>query len=138
MSGAGLVDLARRFVAASEEVDDLRETDRPGGPERLGGAPAPEPALESEEPKPRPTRAQRSGGNGSQPKSRSPKTHPKVLAAAAEDAKVLALLKSTPGLRSNVIAAKTGSKPSTMVERLKRMTARGQVERDGDGAYSVP
>jgi MarR family len=103
MSG-DLVELAQRFVRLSGELDATRDAMK-----RLlmnGGA------------SPNPTPAKRPGVK------RPP--------AQAEEA-ILNLLQSSPGLRTAAIMKATGCVRSTMVERLKRLQAKGLIERDDAG-----
>ena len=114
-----LVQLAERFVRASAELDAIRNEMRKL---LLNGA-DPNP--------PRPTRAARPGA-----KTR-PQQHPKTaksVEAAKAEAKIVELLKSTPGMRTAAIAKATKSGTTTAAGRLKRLRARSLVERDaGEG-----
>jgi hypothetical protein len=115
-----LVQLAERFVRASAELDAIRNEMRKL---LLNGA-DPNP--------PRPTRAARPGA-----KTRPPRQHPKTakaVAAAKAEAKIVELVRSTPGLSTAAIARATGCGTTTAAGRLKRLRARHLVERDaGEG-----
>jgi hypothetical protein len=58
-------------------------------------------------------------------------------AAKDADAKVLELLKATPGMTGAAIMRATNSKPTTLQQRLKRLERRSLVRRDDSGAWSA-
>jgi hypothetical protein len=128
MSG-DLVQLAERYVHLSGELSGIRDAMK-----RLllngGAAPAPEAKL-----KPNPTSAKRPGVKGSQRQARS--SHPNALLAAEAEARIIALLRSTPGMRPSEIARQMAARPNTTVQRLERMRERGEVQRDDQGAYAA-
>jgi uncharacterized membrane protein len=74
-----------------------------------------------------PTPATRPGAKRPQP------SHPKLLRAAEVEKTILKLLQSSPGLRTAAIAKATAAQRSTTHERLKRLQAKGVIERDGAG-----
>ncbi len=57
----------------------------------------------------------------------------KALRAAEVEETILKLLQSSPGLRTAAIAKATAAQRSTTDERLKRLQAKGLVERDAAG-----
>lgn len=121
MSGAGLVELARRYVACSDELESLREQIKlavvNGGGDDKPSAPFVE--------------AGRPGRTGSRLQSQESQSQKMILAQEAEE-RIVELLRRTPGLKTGQIAERTASKTNTVVERLKRLRAKGQVTR-GDG-----
>jgi hypothetical protein len=126
-----LVELARKYVTLSDQLEAVRSDIKRAV--MNGGAMA-EPRV----PFSRPARP----SGGSKPKARSNRSaaqslHPKAIAAARVDQEIVGLLKTKPGLKTGEIAKATSSKVSTTVERLRRMTARGLAQRDGDGAYTA-
>ena len=125
----GLVDLARRYVALSDELETVRGEIRRV---MLNGAGAPEPGVKA---KPNPTRPARSSG-GSKP-TKSARMHPNAKAAAEAEAEIIALLRTTPGMRPSEIAKQMAARPNTTVQRLERMRERGEVQRDDHGAYAA-
>jgi hypothetical protein len=60
-------------------------------------------------------------------------SRPKLVAAAQVEETILGLLRSSPGLRTAAIAKATAAQRSTTDERLKRLQAKGLVERDDAG-----
>jgi hypothetical protein len=125
----GLVDLARRYVALSDELETVR-----GEIKRvmLNGGGAPEPGVKA---KPNPTKPARPAG-GSKP-TKSARMHPNAKLAAEAEAKIIALLRMTPGMRPSEIAKQMAARPNTTVQRLERMRERGEVQRDDQGAYAA-
>ena len=111
MSG-DLVELAQRFVRLSGELDSTRDAMKRL---LLNGAGA---ANEN------PTPARRPGAK--RPRSNPPK----ALRAAQVEETILKLLQSSPGMRTAAIARATAAQRSTTDERLKRLQAKGLVERD--------
>jgi hypothetical protein len=77
-----------------------------------------------------PTLARRPGARG--PKS----SQPKALRGPQVEETILKLLQSSPGLRTAAVAKATAAQRSTTDERLKRLQAKGRIERDGDSAGS--
>ena len=59
-----------------------------------------------------------------------PRSHPKTLPTAEVENTILKLLQSSPGLRTAAIARATAAQRSTTDERLKRLQAKGLIERD--------
>ncbi len=114
MSGEGLVELARKYVALSDQLEAVRG--------QIARAVANGAAGEAA----RPTQPARSSG-GSQ--------HPNALKAAEVEARILELLKARP-MRMAEIAVETEAKQSTTSERLKRMRERGLVAL-ADGAWAI-
>jgi hypothetical protein len=114
MSG-DLVALAQQFVRLSGELDATRDAMKRL---LLNGAKG-----TSENPTP----ARRPGAKGPQP------SHPKALRAAQVGQAILELLRSSPGMGTAAIARATAAGRSTTVERLKRLQAKGLIERAGPG-----
>jgi MarR family len=75
-----------------------------------------------------PTPARRPGAKRPQP------SQPKALRGQQVEETILGLLRSSPGLRTAVIAKATAAQRSTTDERLKRLHAKGLVERDDASA----
>jgi hypothetical protein len=59
----------------------------------------------------------------------------KAVAAAKAEAKIVELVRSTPGMRTSAIARATASGLSSVAGRLKRLQSRGQVERDASEGW---
>jgi hypothetical protein len=110
-----LVELAQRFVRLSGELDATRDAMKRLLLNGAGGA--------SENPTP----AKRPGAKGPQP------SHPRALRAAQVGQTIHELLRSSPGMGRAAIARATASGRSTTVERLKRLQAKGLIERAGPG-----
>jgi hypothetical protein len=123
-----LVELARRYVAASDELSNLRDQIRLAV---LNGG------GEPEVPFTKPVRAP--GGSKTKPQSDAQSSHPLALKSAEIDQKVLTLLRSKGSMKTVEIAAATSSKMSTTSERLRRLRARGSVApAEGGGWTSAP
>ena len=75
-----------------------------------------------------PTPARRPGAKRPQP-GRS-----KMVAAAQVEQTIIGLLRSSPGLRTAANAKATAAQRSTTDERLKRLQAKGLIERDDASA----
>jgi hypothetical protein len=115
MSG-NLVKLAQRFVRLSGELHATRDAMRRL---LLNGAGSPNE---------NPTPARRPGAKRPQ-SSRS-----KMVAAAQVEQTIIGLLRSSPGLRTAANAKATAAQRSTTDERLKRLQAKGLIERDDTSA----
>jgi hypothetical protein len=113
--GGNLVELVRRFVRLSGELDLTRDAMRRLLLNGAGG------------PSVNPTPAGRPGAK------RPQSSHPKALPAVRAEETILELLRSSPGLRTAAIAKATAAQRSTTDERLKRLQAKGLVERDDVG-----
>jgi hypothetical protein len=98
-----LVELARRYVSLSDQLESVRGEIAKAV---LNGA------------GPNPTQPARASG-GSQAQ--------KMAMAAAEEAKIAELIKTTPGMRTSQIAKQTHSKANTVTQRLQRMRDRGEI-----------
>ncbi len=57
--------------------------------------------------------------------------------AAEAEARIIDLLRSTPGMKTTEIARATQSKTNTTVERLKRLRERGQVAGGGAEGFTA-
>ena len=111
-----LIELAQRFVRLSGELDSTRDAMK-----RLllnGAAGEPDAPF---------ARARRPGAK--RPQSR----HPKALRGLQVEEAILRLLQSSPGMGTAAIARAAAAGRSTTVERLKRLQAKGRIERDGAG-----
>jgi predicted Rossmann fold nucleotide-binding protein DprA/Smf involved in DNA uptake len=126
MSG-NLVELAQRFVRLSGELDSTRDAMK----RLLMNGAAVKSCIDApskqRSPNENPTPAKRPGAK--RPQSR----HPKALRAAQVEETILELLQSSPGIRTAAIAKATAAQRSTTDERLKRLQAKGLVERDDVG-----
>jgi hypothetical protein len=109
MSGEGLVELARKYVALSDQLEAVRGQIARTVANGAAGEAA------------RPTQA-RSQPGGSQ--------HPNALKAAEAEALIIERLKERPGMGTAELARATDSKVNTTTERLKRMKVKGLIERD--------
>jgi hypothetical protein len=113
-----LIQLAERYVRLSGELDATRDAMKRvlmnGGGESLPVRPS-SPA------------ARRAAGQ----------RHPKAIAAAKIDEKIIGLLKDRPGMKVGDLARATDSKTSTTSERLRRMRERGFVAPADGGGWSV-
>jgi predicted Rossmann fold nucleotide-binding protein DprA/Smf involved in DNA uptake len=116
MAGAGLVELARKFVDLSDQLEATRG--------EIARA-----VLNGEGPRENPTPAPRPGVKGSQ------SSHPNAAKAAEAEETILNLLKTRP-MRMAEITAATESKQSTTSERLRRLRQRGLVVLAG-GAWAA-
>ena len=114
MSG-NLVELAQRFVRLSGELDATRDAMK-----RL--------LLNGAEPSQNPRLAGRRGAKRPQSSRR------KMVAAAQVEETILELLQSSPGMGTAAIAKATSAQRSTTDERLKRLRAKGLIERDDASA----
>jgi hypothetical protein len=113
-----LVTLAERFIRASAEVENIRRAMLSALTN--GGGETPKAPF---------SHARQRGGRASQSK------HPAAARAAAEEEKILVLLKDQPGLRGSEIARTLDCKANTTAQRLQRMESRGVIERlDGKDA----
>lgn len=126
--------LAAKYVSLTEEIEATRRamlTALTNGAGEIANSPF--------------AKAERPGGKRSQPMRAKAKAtpqatgrkHPNAIAAQAEEARLLDLLKATPGMRPVEIAKAMAARPNTTVQRLERMQERGQVQRNDHGAYSV-
>ena len=109
-----LVELAQQFVRLSGELDATRDAMK-----RL--------LLNGAGQNENPTPAKRPGAKGPRP------NHPKALRAAQVGQTILELLRSSPGMGTAAIAQATAAGRSTTVERLRRLQAKGLIERAGPG-----
>lgn len=110
----GLVDLARRYVALSDELETVRGEIRRVMLNGAGDAP-------------RPTQARSKPGG----------QHPNAIKAQKIDQRILDLLKAQPGMKVGDLAKATSSKTSTTSERLRRMRERGSVAPAQDGGWAA-
>jgi hypothetical protein len=119
MSGAGLVDLARKFVELSEQVEATRG--------EIARA-----VLNREGPRANPIRAARPGVKGSRASH-----HANAVKGAAAEADLLERLKATPGLRTAALEKATSAPVVTVQDRLRRLRARGAVAGGGSGGWTA-
>jgi hypothetical protein len=121
---SGLVELARRFVALSDELEAIRGEIRMAVLNGVGPAGNP----------PQPV----GGAGGREPAAKQYPDRETIRAMSAQqDEAVMELLKSQPGLRTAEIARAIGGNKSTLQQRLQRLSSRGQVQRDDNGAWAV-
>jgi predicted Rossmann fold nucleotide-binding protein DprA/Smf involved in DNA uptake len=114
MSSEGLVELARRYVACSDELESLRDQIKLA-------------VMNGGEPAANPTSAPRRG----QPTS----SHPNAKASKAVEAQILELLRTKP-MKAAEIAAATSAKLVTTHDRLRRLRQRG-LAAPVDGAWAA-
>jgi DNA-binding MarR family transcriptional regulator len=67
--------------------------------------------------------AQRRGEKASQP------SHPNAILAQEAEAKIIELIRATPGLKTTEIANEMDAKVNTTTQRLQRLRDRGVIER---------
>jgi MarR family len=127
MSGEGLVELARRFVACSDELENLRSLIKLAVVNGEAGDKPDTPFVQ----------ARSKPGGSRRPKAKgSPMSHPNALAAQAEAA-IVALLKDRPGLRPSEIARATEAKRNTVTQRLQRLESKGLVAPAQGGGWAA-
>jgi hypothetical protein len=114
---SGLVELARRYVALSDELETIRD-----GIKRA--------VLNGARPKENPQSPARKGGLKS-----SPPAH--IVAAAQAEAKILELLREQPGMGTAALARATESRVNTTGERLKRLKARHLITPAEGGGWAA-
>jgi hypothetical protein len=107
-----LVELARRYVTLSDELANVRGEIAKAV---LNGGGGNEPA--------RPTSPARQASGG----------HPNAKVAQQAEAKIIEVLRSSPGLKTTEIAKAMDSKLNTTTQRLSRMRDRGEIIRSDDG-----
>jgi hypothetical protein len=110
-----LVELARRFVSLSDELESVRGEIKHAVLNGGGSA-----AIT-----PRPTPARKAGGSKS--------SHPHIKAAAQAEARILELIRDQP-LKTSEIAKATGAKVNTVTERMKRLRDKGMAV-SGDSGW---
>jgi hypothetical protein len=115
MSG-DLVELAQGFVRLSGELDATRDAMKRLLLNGAGG------------PSENPTPAKRPGAK------RPQSSHPKARRGPQVEEAIVALLQSSPGMGTAAIAKATAAQRSTTGERLKRLRAKGLIERDDASA----
>ena len=107
-----LVELARRYVSLSDQLETVQGEIKLAV---LNGGAGERPAH--------PTPAGRPGGTGSQP------SHPNAILAQEAEAKIIEVIKATPGLKTTEIANEMDAKVNTTTQRLQRLRDRGVIER---------
>jgi hypothetical protein len=118
MSG-DLLALASKYVSLTGEIEDVRRAMLAC---LTNGA-----ADTAPTPRPMPARPTKPGG------------HPNAAAAQEAEAKIIELLRATPGIGTAALARATGAKVNTTAERLKRMKAKGLTVGGGaDGWTASP
>ncbi len=113
-----LVDLARRYVALSDELEEVRDQIKRVVLNGSGDAARP----------PQPPVRRAPGGQAS---------HPNTVKAAEVENGIVALLKDQPGLTTARIAAAMNAPTTTTVARLNRLKERGEIAGGGAGGYRV-
>ena len=104
---ADLLALAAKYVALTEEIEDVRRAMLACLTNGAGEHPA------------RPTQPARSAGGSK---------HPNAAKAEEIESQILEMLRTRP-MRMAEIAAETGARQTTTAERLRRMRGKGLVER---------
>ena len=107
--------LAEKYVTLTGEIEDVRRAMLACLTNGAGAEPV------------RHTKPARSPGG----------SHPNAVLAAAAEAKIIELLKATPGLRTTQIAKQTHCKVNTTTQRLQRMKDRGVIERLDDSGWTA-
>ena len=115
----GLVELARQYVALSDQLETVRRQIKLAV--MNGGEMAKVPFV----------RAARPG-------EKSGSQQAKAIAAAAAERKLLDLICQQPGTGTAALARSTGAKVNTSAERLKRMKLRGEVHGGGAVGWTAP
>jgi hypothetical protein len=112
-----LAELARRYVSLSDELESVRDQIKRALMKDAGDA--------APTPRPMPARPTKPGG------------HPNAAAAQEAEAKIIELLRATPGLGTAAIARSTGAKVNTTAERLKRLKAKGLTVGGGADGWTA-
>lgn len=108
MGDAGLVDLARKFVELSEEIEEVRAG------------------------------IKRAVLNGADPGPFSPvRRGPAGKATQQAEQAIVKLLREQPSLKTAAIAKATGAPTVTVQDRLRRLKARGEVEGGGTNGWQA-
>jgi hypothetical protein len=115
---SGLVELARRYVSLSDELESVRDQIKRALMKDAGDA--------APTPRPMPARPTKPGG------------HPNAAAAQEAERQIVELLRATPGMGTAAIARSTGAKVNTTAERLKRMKAKGLTVGGGADGWTAP
>ena len=132
MGDVGLVELARRYVALSDELEAVRGEIRRAVINGGGGAPEVHPTLGGELP---------AKAKAAKTSKTTQSTHPsrdEVWARSkAADEAALELLRSQSGLKTGQIAAALQANKSTTGQRMQRLADRGMAARDDSGGWSA-
>lgn len=121
-----LVQLSRRFVELNGELEEIRRQML----KALSNGAAPESAHPFDK-APRPGKGKPHAAGAA---SAKPYVHPNAIKFAAASETVLTQLRLKPCSTKEIAAA---TRTSTTVERLRRLTERGLVQRDAGGLYSA-
>lgn len=113
MSGEGLVELARRFVALNDELETVRGEIRKAV---LNGAGEARPFT--------------------QPSRQPGGSQARRDAAAAEEQKIVALIRERP-MRTGEIAKAMAAAGSTTIQRLRRLKEQHRVTGGGEDGWSA-
>lgn len=127
---AELFSWVARMVCDATSEAQPQPMPKPSGPH---GAKPPPPVT----PKPNGSTARLALGNGAEaarPFAPAAQRHPAAIQAAEAEARIAELVRDRPGLRTSEIAKETRAKVNTTVERLKRMAAKGLIERQDPSA----
>lgn len=128
-----LVQLAEQYVSLTSQLEDVRNAMRLALANGAAGG-----AVEV-----RPTPGGKQPAAGKTSKTTQPKQPAKPGRAeiransAAQDQAVVSLLKQQPGLRVGQIAAALQANPTTITERMRRLSGKGQVRRDDGGGWAA-
>ena len=68
---------------------------------------------------------------------KKPGGHPNAAAAQEAEAKIIELLRATPGMGTAALTRATGAKVNTTAERLKRMKAKGLAIGGAGGGWTA-
>jgi hypothetical protein len=122
MSGEGLVELARRYVALSDQLEVVRGEIAKAVLNGAGDAPHP----------PIPSGVSLRGSSRT-----SGGMNPRAIAAANAEAAIIEALQSSPGMGTAGVARATNAKVNSTTERLRRLKQKGQVERSEGGGWQA-
>jgi hypothetical protein len=122
---SSLENLAREYIATAEKLADVR---RRLAAALRGSDPAPRSAA-------RPTRPAKGPAKRPEPAKSTKRDAILAEAAKAED-QIVDLLKEKPGLRHAAIVRELGTKATSTSAGLERLSAKGLIQRDAEGAWS--
>lgn len=114
MADVGLVELARKFVRLSDELEAVRGEIARAVLNGAGPQENPPPPVRS------------SGGS-----------HPNAIAAKEAEQAIIEVLRSSPGMGTAAVARATDSKVNTTAQRLARLRDRGMIAGGGGGGWTA-
>jgi hypothetical protein len=121
-----LVALAKRYVDLTAEIESVRVQMRAA---LFKGARHVSADAERADPRPTPAGVRPAGKRKPKPPSRETV----MAASAAADDAVIRTLKRPPRMQLGEIVRAVAGKPTTVQQHLKRLQAKGLVERSGNG-----